>query len=162
MQQGSSYMHGVFHRFLTAARFKRSLIFLSLASFLLLGGCASVPHKAPVTVEQIVQMSHDGVAPSAIIEQMRESGTVYRLSASEFARLSTQGVSNEVLDYMQSTYLDDARRDGYRYAGPYPYGYYSYGWAPGYGYWGSPATILVPYRPRFGYGGAGFAHRSHR
>ncbi|MEO8629518.1 MAG: hypothetical protein ABI612_15670 [Betaproteobacteria bacterium] len=155
-------MRGLFHRFLTAARSKRSLILASVAGVLLLSACASVPHKPPVTVEQIVQMSHDGVAPSAIVEQLRESGTVYRLSASEFARLSTQGVSNEVLDYMQSTYLDDARRDGYRYAGPYAYGYYSYGWVPGYGYWGPPSPVFIPYRPRFGHGGPGFAHRAHR
>ena len=72
-------------------------------------------------------MSQDGVPPSEIIQRMREAGMVYRLSGSELARLKAQGVPDEVLDYMQSTYLEDARRQAYRDYGPYVGGFY---WGP--------------------------------
>ncbi len=56
-------------------------------------------------------MSKAGVSPDEIIRQIAESGTVYRLSASQLADLRQAGVSNQVINYMQQTYLDAVRRD---------------------------------------------------
>jgi len=96
----------------------------------------------PVSVAEIVQMSKNGTPALSIIETIRRSGTVYRLSASQLADLRTQGVADKVLNYMQHTYLQSVRRnqrlndeqywtpddDGYSYGG-YPYGWDD-GWYP--------------------------------
>jgi len=103
----------------------------------------------PVTTEQILQMSREGVPPADIIQKMRDAGTVYRLSGSQLARLQSQGVPDEVLDYMQATYLAQERARGAEYAygpflwGPYPYGYWG---PPGYWwpYWGYYPPYAVP------------------
>ena len=104
-------------------------------------GCASVstqdeavgsPPK-PVTVPEILEMTEAGIPPFDIIEQMKQSKTVYRLKASQLARLKEEGVSDEVINYMQQTYIDAVKRnqafedwdnwtlggDGYWYGGPY-------------------------------------------
>jgi hypothetical protein len=107
---------------------------------LLCSGCATTPRQPPPGLEEIVQMSQQGVAPEDIIEQMRASRAVYRLPASELAKLKERGVPDVVLDYMQQTYLEDERRRAYYQAGPY--------WGP-YGYWwGPPPVIIVHKRAR--------------
>ena len=119
--------------------------------------CAVGESRPPVTTEQVIQMSKDGVPAADIIQKMREAGTVYRLSGSKLAALRGEGVPDEVLDYMQDTYLAQQRAQGamdYSYWdgswgwGPYPYagywgprGYWGPYWGP---YWGYP----YPYRPR--------------
>lgn len=67
-------------------------------------------------------MAKSGETADAIIERMRESQAVYRLSASQLADLRAQGAPDKVIDYMQRTYLDDVRhrewarvRDAYFY-----------------------------------------------
>jgi hypothetical protein len=42
---------------------------------------------------------------------MHDSGTVYRLDASQLAQLQEQGVPDAVLNYMQQTYLDAVREE---------------------------------------------------
>ena len=112
-----------------------SFLFLAAAMVLLLGGCASV-QKPPVTVPQVVEMSHEKVPPQDIIQKIRDSGTVYRLKASQLADLKQEGVSDPVINYMQETYLHSVRRnqsledwdnwtmenDGFWYGG------FGYGW----------------------------------
>jgi len=117
-------------------------------------GCANVQPRPPVTTEQVVQMSKEGVPTADILQKMRDAGTVYRLSGSQLARLKAEGVADEVLDYMQDTYLAQTwQRGAYAYGsywggpwawGPYPYGY----WGPP-GYWGPypPYYPYPPYRP---------------
>lgn len=110
---------------------------LTAAAALVLGGCATLGmvRPEPVTVEQVVAMSRSGQPADAIIEQMRDSGTVYRLSASQLVKLHDDGVPDAVLDYMQETYLEWVRRrqeiddwgcwtdvDGY-WCGGVPYGW---------------------------------------
>lgn len=103
-----------------------------------LNGCASQPQRAvpPLMVSSIVRQSQEGVPADDIIRQIAESGTVYRLSASELANLRDQGVSDAVINYMQQTYLDAIRRDqsvadrNLWVYGPdgYYYGGYPFGW----------------------------------
>jgi hypothetical protein len=81
-------------------------------------------------------MAKEGIPAQDIVKMMRDSGAVYRLSASDLARLHEQGVADEVINYMQRTYLNAVRRDqrlrdwNYWSLGPdgYWYGGGPYGW----------------------------------
>ena len=88
-----------------------ALTFLTCVT--LLSGCAALGFKQPepVTVGQVIQMSKEGVPAEAIVEKMRGSGTVYPLSAAQLAELYDLGVADQVLDYMQRTYIEAERRD---------------------------------------------------
>lgn len=79
----------------------------------LLGGCTQFVIKRPPapTLDEVIAQSKAGVTSAVIIQRMRESYAVYPLSAAEFARLHQQGVSDEVLNYMQAVYLEEVRRD---------------------------------------------------
>lgn len=64
-----------------------------------------------------------------IITRMQEARAVYRLPASELAKLREQGVTDRVIDYMNQTQIAAARReeawhqfDRYMWYG-WPYGY---------------------------------------
>ena len=98
------------------------LILLSL--IWLLGGCASLQPKPPILPDQVVEMAKAGTPAETIIQKLKESGTVYQLSAAELVKLSKAGVPTSVLDYMQSTYLEAVRRDeaqrAFFYYPPYP------------------------------------------
>ena len=109
---------------------------LFAAAALLLSGCATTPRRPPPSIEEIVQLSQQGVPPEQIIQQMRDTHAVYRLPASELARLKQRGVADPVLDYMQQTYLEDERWRAYSMYGPY------WGWGP-YGYWWGPPPVIV-------------------
>lgn len=109
---------------------KHSPVFLTAASALflfLLSGCATMGQKIePVTVNEVVALSKRGLPSDQIIQKMRDSHAVYRLSASELAKLHDQGVPDPVLDYMQQTYINDIRLDemllrpSYPCWGPWP------------------------------------------
>jgi hypothetical protein len=88
---------------------------LALISFALvssLSGCATL-FKQPetVTVGQVIEMSKEGVPAETIVEKMRESGTVYPLTAAQLSELHDLGVTDQVIDYMQQTYIEAERRD---------------------------------------------------
>jgi hypothetical protein len=114
----------------------------------LLGACASFGPPLPPapTTAEIVQMAKEGLAPEAIIKRIEASRAVYPLPASELAKLREQGVPDQVIDYLQRTYIEAVRfgeylraRDAYfLYGWPYYRGLgpYPYGWA--YPYWGWP------------------------
>jgi hypothetical protein len=115
-----------------------SLPILVGAILLALAGCATGLRPQPVAVPQVIKMSEAGVPSDRIIRRMRDSGTTYRLKASQLADLAEQGVPGPVIDYMQRTYLDAVRRDQ-QYQdwntwvmGPdgYWYGGCGYGWGP--------------------------------
>ncbi len=126
--------------FRTARKTLLGLALALAAGLLLLTGCATTGTTnqfQTVTVDQIVQMSKSGVSPDDIIKQIAESGTIYRLNASQLADLRQAGVSDQVINYMQQTYLDavrrEQRREDMRYWAPGPGGYW-YGGVP-YGWW---------------------------
>jgi hypothetical protein len=103
-------------------------------------GCAVLgvgrQQPAPVAVPEVVQMSKEGLPVETILQKMRDSGTIYRLTASQLVRLHEDGVPEAVLDYMQETYLAAVRRDqvieDWRHwafaADGYWYGGRPYGW----------------------------------
>jgi len=87
---------------------------LFLAGSGLLGGCATLRFeqtKPPVTVSEVIQMTRQGLAAETIVEKMREAKGVYRLNAAELAQLHDRGVADPVINYMQQTYLEAARRE---------------------------------------------------
>jgi len=103
------------HRYLqsTAARMRSVTFFIGALSLSVVAGCtfsASKP-RPPVTVPQILELSEAGVLPGTIVQKIRDSGTVYRLDASQLAQLKEQGVPDAVLNYMQQTYLDAVRAE---------------------------------------------------
>ncbi len=131
--------------------FARAACLLVAFTLILAGGCKTLEHPRPkpVAVAEIVQMSRDHVPPEVIIDRIHQSGTVYRLSASQLADLRTQGVPNVVIDYMQETYLEAVRHDQAlqdwnhytRYPDSYWYGGYPFGWP----WWPEPVIIVPPH-----------------
>ncbi len=105
----------------------RRLVILTLAMAAASTGCAIPQRPAPPDPAEVVRMASEKVPAKDIIQRMRDSDAVYRLSASQLARLREQGVPDEVIDYMQGTWLSDVRRDAFM--GMYPYE----PWPPGFG-----------------------------
>ena len=100
-------------------------------------GCQSLAAKRPppVTVREIIELSKANMPSYDIIQKIHDSGTVYKMKASELAKLKEQGVPDNVIDYMQETYLEAMRSQQYYYSqgwncGPdgYWYGGYPFGW----------------------------------
>jgi uncharacterized membrane protein YgcG len=137
----------------------------------LLGGCASLgvaQSTPPVTVSEVIQMSKQGVPAETILDKMRESQTVYRLTAAQLAQLRDQGVANQVIDYMQQTYLSAVRydqsledwdywslgADGFWYGGPY------YGWPPHW--WLRDSYAYGEWRDGGGWGDEDEGHEGER
>ena len=87
-------------------------------SLFLLGGCATLgaPEVAPMTLERIVEMSKAGKDAQAIIGDIKAARNVYDIQASQYAKLSRDGVPDAVLDFMQAGQLKMAERTGRREA----------------------------------------------
>ena len=102
-----------------------ALTFLTCVT--LLSGCATFGFKTPepVTVSQVIQMSKEDVPPETIVKKMRDSGAVYRFTAAQLAELHDQ-----VLDYMQQTYIEAERREQRR--ADWDTGYTWGPWGPGF------------------------------
>jgi hypothetical protein len=110
-----------------------------LVSLIFYVGCAAMsgnpvgPPPDPVTVQEIVEMHEAGLPSEIIINKIQQSHTVYRLQASQLVQLKEMGVSDEVINYMQQTYIDAVRQnqayedwsnftladDGFWYGGPF-------------------------------------------
>ena len=79
-----------------------------------------------------------------ITRYIRDQGTIYTLSSSDYDRLKHAGVSGSVIDFMAQTSYP-----GYPY-GPYPYGPYPYGYPYG-PYYGPPVVVGVGFGGGYGY-----------
>lgn len=115
---------------------RRSASALALLAAVALGGCAMAEKRVPMTLEQVIQHSKAGTPPADIINQLKDTGTVFEVSGSQFAKLREEGVDDSVLDYIQRTYVASVEMDTrLRYQSMY--------WGYGWGY---------PYRPYYGGG----------
>jgi uncharacterized secreted protein with C-terminal beta-propeller domain len=119
---------------------KRFVVLVAAAFTLLVAGCATTPATQPLSIDEVVQLSKANTPPDEIVRKMKETRTVYLVSASELIKLSKQGVDDKVLDYMQATSIEAARYEeryrNYGPWGPYPYGYpYRWGHSPFWPYW---------------------------
>ena len=111
---------------------KRSLLAsIFAATFVLLSGCATLaePERAPLTLEQIVDMAKQGKDAQAIIDEIKLTQAIYDVSASQYAKLSRDGVPDAVLDFMQQGQIRMAERAGRREAR-------NDMWMVGPGWWG--------------------------
>lgn len=106
----------------------------------LLPGCALFKDRPPpLTVDEVVALSKAGTPAEEVIRRLRESRTVLALSGSQYAKLRSDGVADEVLDYLHRSYVSAVEFDTrMRYQGLY------YGWGPIYPY--------RPFRGPFPYG----------
>ena len=110
-----------------------------------ISGCANFggPEREPMTLERLVAMAKEGKDAQAIIVEIQASSTVFDAAASQYAKLSRDGVPDAVLDYMQNGQLKMAERQGRREAMQdawfYSRSYWGFGystWAPRpYGVW---------------------------
>ena len=118
---------------------KRSLLAsIFAATFLLLSGCATVaePEHPPLTLAQIVDLAKQGKDAATIIGEIKQTHAVYDVTASQYAKLSRDGVPDAVLDFMQQGQIRMAERAGRREARNdlwmYGSGWWGYGpvWYP--------------------------------
>ncbi len=86
---------------------------LIVAIIALVSGCASTRLARPVppTLDEIVAMSKAGTTADEIIKKLKETRAYYPLTASEIAKLSSQGVPDSVLDYIHEVHLREVRED---------------------------------------------------
>ncbi len=99
---------------------KRILLALGLAATVLaLAGCATPtakePERAPIPLEEIVQMAKSGKDAPTIIGELQAAHMAYDVTASQYAKLSRDGVPDAVLDYMQQTQMQLAERAARRH-----------------------------------------------
>ena len=117
----------------------------------------------PLSLNDVITLSHRAVPPGLIIHYMDETDTVYYLRKTDVNRLRSAGVSEDVVSYMLSTAPaygpgGPAPYVGYPYPGPpYPYGPYPYGYYDGI--YGGPVVVVGGNYGRWGWGGGGWGHR---
>jgi hypothetical protein len=115
---------------------------------LFLAGCAALgePERAPLSLADIVEAAKKGRDAAAIIEDIKATQTTFDVTASQYAKLSRDGVPDAVIDFMQQGQLRMAERQGRReaYRDLWPYGW---GWV-GYGPRWYPRTYYVYVRGR--------------
>ena len=88
----------------------------------------------PMTINDVITLSKQGVSDSVIIHQMEATQSRFRLTTGGIIELKNAGVSETVIDEMveRSGAIHHAY-SAYPYYGYYPYPYYGY-----YGYTGYP------------------------
>jgi hypothetical protein len=77
----------------------------ALAGLALLSACATA--RQSYRIDDVVAQSKRGVAPSALIGELKAANTSYALRGSDFGKLKSAGVSDEVLDYLQRSFVGD-------------------------------------------------------
>lgn len=83
----------------------------------------------PLSLDDIIELSHRAVPPGLIIRYIDDTDTVYRLRKVDVKHLRASGVSEDVISYMLSTGRPYGG-PGFYVGGPYPYpGSYPYPYA---------------------------------
>ena len=116
----------------------------ALTLMAVLGGCATVQRRPPLTLEEVVTMAKNDVPAAQIIRSMDESRTVLSLSGSQYAVLRQQGVPDEVLDHIQKRHLEAVEMDA-RFRQQQLYWGWGWGWPP------PPAFPARPFPGRWPY-----------
>lgn len=116
----------------------RSLpLIIVVTSLIGLAGCANLmePEPQPMTLEQVVALAKEGKDAQAVILAIQTSRTIFDVTASQYAKLSRDGVPDAVIDFMQNGQLKMAERQGRREAmqDAWFYGRSYWGW--GYASW---------------------------
>ena len=87
-------------------------------------------HGDPLSLSDIVSLTHSRVNDGVILRYIRDQGSVYYLHGDDFKYLHDNGVSQSVVDYMASTEPNYWGPGPYPYYGPYGPGPYPYGPGP--------------------------------
>ncbi len=120
---------------------KTGSLILALVVALGAAGCATTgpqrPPPKPLTQEEIIQMAKSGALDTDIIQKIRASGTVYRLTSTEILHLHDGGVSNAIIDFMLQDYLEAVRWQEREYSRRY-YEWYAFG-----PHWCWPHDVIV-------------------
>lgn len=139
------------------------LLILILSAALLSGCMVYNPYaqsQPQVSVNDIVQMSKDGVPAKDIVSDIRNSHSYYTLNAGQLAKLQNEGVSDTVINYMEKTHFDAIRYNQGYYS--YPGYYWGSGWGGYYypfgGYWGGYWGPSIIFSERIYRGGGGGFH----
>jgi hypothetical protein len=111
-------------------------------------------HEDPLSLSDIVSLTHARVNDGVILRYIRDQGTVYYLHREDFRYLHDNGVSQSVVDYMASTSPN--------YWGPGPYPFYGPYGGPGAYYGPGPYGPVIPIGIGIGIGGGGGYHRGWR
>jgi hypothetical protein len=88
-------------------------------------------------LEKVVALAKEGKDAAAIIKEIQGSHTIFDVTASQYAKLSRDGVPDAVLDFMQNGQLKMAERQGRREA-------LQDAWFYGRGYWGWGYSTWAP------------------
>lgn len=134
------------HRSNNACNFPSSVFTVfALAMLASIVGCAS-PDRRPVpSLEDVVRMSTEGKSDDEIITLLVETRAVYPLTSAKIVDLHEQGITTEVLDYMQQAYIAHERRlERLMYADPF-WGYPCFGCRYPYPYRWGPPYYVYPY-----------------
>lgn len=62
------------------------------------------PPVAALSLDELVQLSKQGMSSEQIIQKIQETKSQYALTASQYLELNKQGVDTKVLDYMQTAH----------------------------------------------------------
>lgn len=114
----------------------------AVCSGLVLTGCASLmePEPEPLTLEKLVELAKSGKDAQTLIQEIQNSRTIYDVTASQYAKLSRDGVPDAVIDFMQQGQLKMAERMGRREAMQD-----AWFWSRGYWGWGYSTWAPRPY-----------------
>ena len=115
-----------------------------ISATVLLSSCATMngPALQPLSLEQIVALAKEGKDAPAIINEIKITQTSYDIAASQYAKLSRDGVPDAVLDYMQQGQMKMAERQGRREAREDLW-LYGRGWGWGYGGIWAPRSYVI-------------------
>ena len=115
-----------------------------ISATVLLSSCATMnsPALQPLSLEQIVALAKEGKDAPAIINEIKITQTSYDIAASQYAKLSRDGVPDAVLDYMQQGQMKMAERQGRREAREDLW-LYGRGWGWGYGGIWAPRPYVI-------------------
>lgn len=94
-------------------------------------------HEEPISVADIVELSHRGLPVPFILHYLQSTYYVYNLTSDDVVHLKRAGVAREVIDYLLSTPGRYAPNAWYPFDSPYYYSPYAYPYGPypyGYGY----------------------------
>ncbi len=68
---------------------------------------AGAVFASPLPISEVVRMSGSGARPQDVIQRLRASQTSYALRGSDFGKLKAAGVSDEVLDDLQQSFVSN-------------------------------------------------------
>jgi hypothetical protein len=80
---------------------------VAIACLAVMSAGAVSASASPLPISEVVKMSASGASPRDVIQRIRASQTSFALRGSDFGKLKAAGVSDEVLDYLQQSFVSD-------------------------------------------------------